>query len=148
MHAPNQNPGAIRLLEALKKSSLQKIPSYIDCEKVARLIGMNDSSKIAEAIDVLNQQQALIGGLQLAHNNAVKVAAALTEAVKLAQDGMIDVSDVIEHTKRSLASGNVKLSSVDELFNLSPGEIVHEAETTQSSGSADVLTQTIRDLRS
>jgi len=123
-------------------------------EKVASTVEgikeMNvESSKIAEAICIIDQQKDLIRGLQQAQLNSVKVAAALTEAVKLAQDGAIDVGDVIDYAKSSLINGTVKLSSVDELFDQSPGEVIQGVETGGSKGQdqgIDILTQTLRGL--
>lgn len=109
-----------------------------------------ESHKIAEAISVLDQQRALICGLQSAHLNAVKIAAALTEACKLAQDGAIDVGDVIDHARQALIDGTVKLSSVDELFDQSPGEVVTgtaEVQTAPSGQQQDILTQMLRSLK-
>lgn len=150
----------------LKSAEIMALPkpdsdiNYSSNERVVKLSGMLkgaqvdslETSKIAEALEVLTQQQALIGGLQLAHIDAVKVAAALTEAVKLAQDGAIDVSDVFNHARSALALGTVKLSSADDLFDQSPGEIIQGSEpekkaAQQPSQQPDVLTQTIRTIR-
>jgi hypothetical protein len=111
-----------------------------------------ESSKIAEAVRVIDQQQALIGGLQSAHLQAVKIAAALAEATKLAQDGAIDVGDVFDFARRSLVNGTVKLSSVDDLFDQSPGEIITGAAAevagkTAAPEGTDILTRTLRDIR-
>lgn len=106
-------------------------------------VASTDTEKIAEAIDVINQQRDLIRGLQLAQLEAVKIAAALTEACKLAQDGAIDVTDVVDNAHKLLVSNSVKLSSIEE-FNASPGEIVAGNESTPQD--VDVLTQTLREL--
>jgi hypothetical protein len=109
-----------------------------------------ESQKIAEALSVLDQQRALICGLQSAHLNAVKIAAALTEACKLAQDGAIDVGDVIDHARQALIDGTVKLSSVDELFDQSPGDVISgvaEGQFAPTGQQQDILTQMLRSLK-
>jgi hypothetical protein len=105
-----------------------------------------DSEKISQAIGVLNQQRDLIRGLQSAHLQCAKIAAALTEACKLAQDGAIDVEDVVEHARRLLKTGSVKLSAVDEEFSQTPGDVISAETDGESSSSTDVLTQTLRSL--
>jgi hypothetical protein len=103
-----------------------------------------DVQKVAEAIGVINQQRDLICGLQFASLQNLKIAAALTESCKLAQDGAIDTSDVIDCARKLLANGSVKCSSVDEIFSQSPGEVIQCTE--KPTQSADVLTQTLREL--
>ena len=103
-----------------------------------------DEQKVAEAIGVINQQRDLICGLQFASTQHLKIAAALTESCKLAQDGAIDVSDVIEHARRLLKNGSVKTSSIEEEFNQSPGDVIIEGKP--EGQQADVLTQTLREL--
>ncbi len=159
----NQNPSATNLLTSIqKKSNLsgllnQQMPVHYSFEgKVAALsrelqVNNLETTKIAQAVNVLTQQQALIGGLQQAHTDSVKVAAALTEAVKLAQDGAIDVSDVFDHARTLLMNGNVKISSAGEIFDQSPGDIVVEPKGPESekkaNQQADALTQTLRTMR-
>lgn len=123
-----------------------------------------DPGKIASAVLALDRLTSLVGDLQQAHDSSVKVAAALAGAVKLAQDGVIDVEDIFDIARESIERGSVKLSAVDELFNEQPGELVGEqapeavkAATGQpvpgfsdASGqlaSTDVLTATLRRLR-
>lgn len=108
---------------------------------------MNPTEKIATALQVMTQQQALIGGLQSAHLDAVKIAAALAEAVKLAQDGAIDVCDIMEVARKAVKTGSVKLSSVDDLFEQSPGDLVGTAKEP-GTGGTDPLTSTLRELKS
>lgn len=110
---------------------------------------------LAEAASTIAQQQALIGELQSARQSAVKTAAALAEAAKLAQEGRIDLEDIFETADRLLKSGNVKLSSLDEVFDQSPGDLLGpEAEanagrsaTPPSAPGADPLTAALRQLR-
>lgn len=114
------------------------------------------SEAMAKAASTITQQQALIGELQSARQHAVKTAAALAEAAKLAQEGRIDLEDIFETADRLLKSGNVKLSSLDEAFDQSPGDLLGpeaEAETKRSDATsatapgADVLTTALRALR-
>lgn len=105
-------------------------------------------AKYANAIQVLDQQMALISGLQLALNRSVKVAAALAEAAKLAEDGVIDSSDVISHARQALEDDRIKMSSVNDIFNQSPGELIGDAVVAAAaSASADPLTQYLRNSR-
>lgn len=160
----NKNPSATNLLNQMQKnSSLSGLPNFLQPVhysfegKVAELsresqVNNLETTKIAQAMNVLTQQQALIGGLQQAHFDAVKVAAALTEAVKLAQDGAIDVTDVFDHARNLLTNGNVKLSAVGEIFDQSPGDIIVTStqgpdSVKQASQRSDVLTQTLRTMR-
>lgn len=77
---------------------------------------------LTKAASVITQQQALIGELQSARDNAMKIAAALAEAASLVQDGAIGPEDVLSHARRILAHGTVKTSSL-EAFDLSPGQL-------------------------
>ncbi len=123
-----------------------------------------DPGKIASAVLAIDRLTSLVGELQQAHDSSAKVAAALAGAVKLAQDGVIDVEDIFDIARESLERGSVKLSSIDELFIEQPGEVeggeapeAVKAATGQpipgfgdASGSRevpDVLTATLRGLR-
>lgn len=126
--------------------------------------GAIDPRKIAAAASVIGRQTALIGELKSAHSESVKVAAALAGAVKLAQDGAIDIEDVFDVAREAIEHGSVKLSCVDAVFDLSPGDIVEtrgSESAKQAAGpeipgvsglshvpdSSDVLTTTLRGLR-
>ena len=102
-------------------------------------------SDLRDAAGIIERQRTLIGELQSKHAKAGKTAAALAQAVKLAQDGLIDVSDVGEHAHRLLKEGAVKQSSVDELFGETPGELSGEATVIDSNGQQmDPLTRVLR----
>lgn len=115
----------------------------------------NSTEAMTKAASVIAQQDVLIGELQSARQHAVKTAAALAEAAKLAQEGRIDVEDLFEVADRLLKSGNVKLSSLDEVFDQSPGEIqgadaeavTERSATPLAATGADTLTQALRSLR-
>ncbi len=103
------------------------------------------------AVFVIDQQSSVISGLQRALNESMKVAAALAEAATLAKDGMIDSSDVIDHARRALVDGNVKVSSVNDIFDQSPGRIVSGNASNQPMDKAaklDPLTSQLRSLTS
>jgi hypothetical protein len=65
--------------------------------------------------------------------------------VKLAQDGAIDVGDVLTFAQRSIADGTVKLSALDEL-SVAPaaGEPVNVGSTAAPGQKLDVLTSYLR----
>lgn len=123
-----------------------------------------DPTKAAAAVLAIDRLTTLVSDLQQAHSSSVKVAAALAGAVKLAQDGVIDVEDIFDIARESLEHGTVKVSSVDALFNEKPGELENpdapeavKAATgrpvpgfSDASGqheAPDVLTATLRDIR-
>lgn len=124
--------------------------------KVASNVYSNDGAidprKLAAAASVLGRQSALIGELKSAHMESVRMTAALAGAVKLAQDGAIDVEDVFKVARETIASGTAKLSSVEALYDQSPGTLVggddgaaRQPENTESA--SDVLTAALRGLR-
>jgi len=132
--------------------------------KVAATSADIDPGKIAAAVLALDRLTSLVSELQEAHDSSAKVAAALAGAVKLAQDGVIDVEDVFDIARESIERGSVKLSAIDELFVEQPGELVGDEapeavkEATgrpvpgfsDASGQhepTDVLTATLRLLR-
>jgi hypothetical protein len=107
-----------------------------------------DTAKLAMAADTIEQLGSLVGELRSAHHQSAKVAAALAGAVKLAQDGIIDIEDVFDTARESLLDGTVKMSSIDEVFASDPGEIVegkHAGGRTQDG--MDSLTAFLRSAR-
>lgn len=123
-----------------------------------------DPGKLASAVLAIDRLTSLVSDLQQAHDSSVKVAAALAGAVKLAQDGVIDVEDIFDIARESIERGSVKLSTIDELFHEQPGELVGDEapEAVKSAtgrplagfGDAsgpheptDILTATLRGLR-
>jgi BRCT domain type II-containing protein len=80
---------------------------------VAKTASIEDA-KIAQAARVLEQQSRLIEELHQAYQNEAKRAAALTQAAKLAADGVIDVRDVIETSQKLQRDGQVKISAPGE----------------------------------
>jgi hypothetical protein len=122
-----------------------------------------DSDKLAAAALAIDRLTSLVSDLHQAHDTSVKAAAALAGAVKLAQDGVIDVEDIFDTAREGLERGTVKVSNADNLFREQPGELVTEAPQSvkmatgapipgfsDASGqhqTADVLTATLRSLR-
>lgn len=111
------------------------------------------STALRRAASTIAQQEALIGELRSALSERSKIAAALVEAAKLAQDKRIDLEDLFEVAARRIESGSVKLSSYDDAFDQTPGEIQESvpatAAVTPSAPSAlDPLTAVLRSARS
>lgn len=122
-----------------------------------------DATKVAVAASTLDQLGSLVGELQSAHSSSVKVAAALAGAVKLAQDGVIEVDDIFDVSREVLENGSVKVAALDQVFDRDVGEISHEAgdSVKRATGPAvpgfgsisgehkglDVFTATLRSLR-
>ena len=121
-----------------------------------------DTVKLAASAEAIEQLSSLVGELRSSSRQSLKVAAALAGAVKLAQDGAIDVEDIFDVAREATENGTVKLSSADQIFDLSPGEIVEDAgpHVAQATGPAvpgflgaqggsgtDILTATLRSLR-
>ena len=107
-----------------------------------------DAQKLAS--HVIEKQAALISDLQTEHHRVAKYAAALAQAVRLACDGVIDVSDVEDQARQLIASGSVKMSAADDVFDQSPGDL---QETGRQSNQGklgekelDPLTKVLRGL--
>lgn len=101
------------------------------------------------AARVISQQSNLISELQTEHLRVAKYAAALAQAVTLAQDGAIDVSDIQNHARQLISSGSVKLSAADDVFDQSPGELHGSSNQSNASSSRlDPLTSMLRSLPS
>ena len=124
---------------------LQNKEAAVQSHKFADMNSMSAISKLS----LLDQQSAIITGLQRALNESVKVAAALAEAAALAKDGIIDPSDVFDCARRALIDGTVKLSSLNDAFDLSPGQITGNAigQSGVSSRALDPLTSTLRSIQ-
>lgn len=104
-----------------------------------------DAQKLAS--HVIEKQAALISELHTEHHRVAKYAAALAQAVQLAEDGAIDVSDIKDHARQLIASGSVKLSAADDVFDQSPGEL--QGPVVKGSGERlDPLTKLLRSLPS
>jgi len=101
---------------------------------------MNMQSKYAH---VLEQQNALLGELHSAYTKQAKMASALCQAVKLANDGVIDVSDILNTANRLIADGSVKISAVDSVFAETPGSVM---KTGTEADKLDPLTSYLRSV--
>lgn len=108
-------------------------------------IGIANDAKIAQAAAVLDRQSTLLRELHSFASAQAKTAAALVQAVKYAEDGLIDVSDIREYATKLKAEGNVKLSSIDDFFRLEPGRLL-EGPSAPAAAQLDPLTRALRDL--
>jgi BRCT domain type II-containing protein len=109
---------------------------------VAKTASIEDA-KIAQAARVLEQQSRLIEELHQAYQNEAKRAAALTQAAKLAADGVIDVRDVIETSQKLQRDGQVKISAPGEAPAKSLGTVAGDSEPEQRM---DRLTATLMEI--
>jgi hypothetical protein len=104
-----------------------------------------DAQKLAS--HVIEKQAALISELQTEHHRVAKYAAALAQAVRLARDGAIDLDDVEEHARQLIASGSVKMSAADDVFDQSPGDLqVNGRQSNDGEAKLDPLTKMLRSL--
>lgn len=103
--------------------------------------GFNNSpAKVAAAAASVEQLASLLEGLCAKHTDTVKAAQALVDAVKLAQDGLIDVGDILDHVAQT---SEVKVAEIGRLVS----ERTEEAEPAQSGHQArgtDALTSFLR----
>lgn len=110
-----------------------------------------EASKLAATADALDQLSSLVGELRSAHQNSAKVAAALAGAVKLAQDGAVDVEDIFDVAREAILQGRVKQAAVDDLFDEDPGELIGSDKsaslTNFAPAGSDPLTAALRSLR-
>lgn len=102
--------------------------------------------KVAQAAVVLNQQATLLKELHSYASDQAKTAAAMCQAVKLAQDGLIDVDDIFEHARQLSDSGSTKLSAVDDLFHETPGTVEKSAGANSTTEQLDPLTRVLRGI--
>lgn len=98
------------------------------------------------AVFVIDQQSLIIRELRHSLNESVKVAAALAEAAMQAKDGIIDSSDIIDYARRAMVEGTVKVSSLNDAFDQSPGQL--QGNAVNQSGSSDALDPLTSALRS
>lgn len=142
--------------ETAQLTGLQPASLSVDFQKS----GATDASKLAHALSALDRLASLVGELRASHLNGIKVAAALTGAIKLAQDGAIDLEDVFETARKALQNGSVKLSAAGEAYTAELGELVgparelpvqangpHVTGYSYPDGEVDVLTAALRSLR-
>ncbi len=111
----------------------QEVPHTVEAQKLASL--------------VIVKQANLISELQTEHHRVAKYAAALAQAVQRAQDGAIDVSDIQDHARQLIASGSVKLSAADDMFDQSPGDLQGPVgRPSEGEKRLDPLTSLLRNL--
>ena len=101
------------------------------------------------AVFVIDQQSLIIRELRHSLNESVKVAAALAEAAMQAKDGIIDSSDILDYARRAMVEGTVKVSSLNDAFDQSPGQLQGNASNqSRSSEALDPLTSALRSIGS
>lgn len=106
--------------------------------------GVDGTQKLAQAAQAIDQLLGAVEQLKESRSKNVKLAAALVHSVKLAQDGAIDVGDILTFAQRSIADDTVKLSALDELSGApAVGEPVGVAAPAGSE-QLDVLTGYLR----
>ncbi len=106
--------------------------------------GVDGTQKLAQAAEALDQLLGVVDQLRDSRSQNVKLAAALVNSVKLAQDGVIDVGDILTFAQRSIADGTVKLSALDELATAPEvGELAATA-SRPTDPKLDVLTSFLR----
>ncbi len=124
---------------------LPKAPSAVSSQFGAKTAAKTADLNPSAAIFVIDQQSGIISGLRHSVTETLKVAAALAEAAMLAKDGMIDPSDVIDHARRALVEGTVKVSSLNDAFDQSPGQLSgNVSNQVQTMGKLDPLTSVLR----
>jgi hypothetical protein len=153
-------------VDSLLSTTLQLRSAFVSSHSAnGAMPNVLDNSKVAAAARAMDRLTNLVGELRQAHESSVKVAAALAGAVKLAQDGVIDISDVFDVAREAISNGTVKLSSADAVFHEKVGEVVGNAEAGEATKAAtgapvgafsdvsgahlpiDPLTSTLRTLR-
>jgi hypothetical protein len=122
-------------------NGIQRVAEYTPLLTPTTTTSIVDAHKLASL--VIDKQANLISELQTAHNKVAEYAAALAQAVKLAQDGAIDVSDVLDHARQLINDRSVKLSAADDVFNQSPGEL-HGERQQGTQEKLDPLTSFLR----
>lgn len=144
------NPNALVELQAHKSAASQS--AQLGLQARSALVSsvqrygqhMSESAnnaKLAMAANALDQLSSLVGELRSENLQYSKAAAALAGAVKLAQDGVIDIHEVFDHARNTITSGEVKTSELQEVC--SPGEVV-STNREVSEPIKGAATQTLR----
>ena len=97
-------------------------------------------AKVAAAAQSVAQLADLVHELHAKHTETVKAAQALADAVKLAEDGLIDVADILEHAGHIR---EVKVAAVGRLVS-EPDKTAEIATSDHQARGTDVLTAFLR----
>ena len=101
-----------------------------------------DFQKLAQAAVAIDRLVDTVKDVSKAHQESAKLAEALTQSIKLAQDGAIDIEDIFEVAQRQLNEGSVKVSASRPL-----GEVVQPAAPSASTAEGlDPLTSFLRSV--
>jgi hypothetical protein len=136
---------ALRDLSKLVHSAPDPTMAHSATARDAAPHSANAAEKVAAA-EVVRRLTETIAELNDGQARAFKFAAALTEAVKLAQDGVIDVADVFDIARERLQTGALKLASLDDAFSADPGTLDDRTPETSTAG-LDPLTGYLRAAR-
>lgn len=134
--APVMAETKLAQLQSIRETALQVSRSCVlsdpSTDKTASP-GTVDSTKLSQAAAAIDRLLAVTDDLRAAHTHAVKTAAALVQAVKMADDGLLDVSDILSHAREVVLEGSAKLAALGDLFNESPGETDESRPSTESA---------------
>lgn len=134
--APVLAPVKLAQLQSVRETALQVSKSCVlsdqSNDKTASS-GTVDSTKLAQAAAALDRLLAVTDDLRAAHSLAVKTAAALVQAVKMADDGLLDVSEILSHAREVVQEGSAKLATLGDLFDESPGETDENARVAAAT---------------
>jgi hypothetical protein len=135
----------LRVRDALVSSAISNAKTAGNSTTPMNGPGVDGTQKLAQAAEAIDQLLGVVDQLRDSRSQNVKLAAALVNAVKLAQDGVIDVGDGLTFAQRSIADGTVKLSALDEL-SVAPaaGEPVNVGSPAAQGQKLDVLTSYLR----
>lgn len=130
-------------------SSLAAAKTAADSRNAATMTGSDVEleQQLIKAAATIGQLVSAVERVQSAHAQSVKFAAALADAARLAQDGVIDAGTILDVAKRQMSANAVKLSALDGLFTQQPGDLVGEAKGSSNGAQLDVLTAYLRSLR-
>ena len=134
--APVMAQTKLAQLQSIRETALQIsrscVPSDPSNDKTASS-GTVDSTKLAQAAAAIDRLLTVTDDLRAAHALAVKTAAALVQAVKMADDGLLDVSDVLSHAREVVQEGSAKLAALGDLFDETPGETDENAQVAAAT---------------
>jgi hypothetical protein len=99
-------------------------------------------AKVAAAADAVERLASLVETLRETHGQTVKSAQQLIEAVKLAQQGLIDTSDIF--VRAGLEIPEPTVSPLGKIADVSPSVAAREAS---QAAAVDPLTSFLRGSR-
>lgn len=140
---PRIQPAEFALAQAYYKSALHLFSGIIKSASASQVMSptgyLTSPAKVAAAADALNKLAGLLEELQAKHTETVKHSEALVAAVKLAQEGLLDVDDVIHH------AGQAKEGSVSPIGRIENAD--DEVEQPTRSATENPLSDFLRNAR-